>query len=102
MFVYENRVQSENINALYFSCRFSRLSVAFCELAWPCMAFLWSFIVFYGFLWFGWPFFGLLLQIIYLIGLVLFFVTVIDPNSFGLVEKGRDKNYVLEVLNINE
>ena len=32
MFVNENRVQSENITALYFSCRFSWLS-AFCELA---------------------------------------------------------------------
>ena len=45
----ENRVQSENINALYFSCRFSRLCVAFCEISWSCMAFLWSCIAFYGF-----------------------------------------------------
>ena len=49
MFVNENRVQSENINALYFSCRFSQLCVAVCELAWSCMAFLWSCIAFYSF-----------------------------------------------------
>ena len=48
MFVNENRVQSENITASYFSCRFSRLSVAFWELAGSCMAFLWSFIALYG------------------------------------------------------
>ena len=51
MLVNENRVQSENITALHFSFRFSRLFVAFCELAWSCMAFLWSCIASYGFLW---------------------------------------------------
>ena len=35
IFVNENHVQSEHINALYFS----RLCVAFCEISWSCMAF---------------------------------------------------------------
>ena len=47
MFVNENSVQSENITALCFSCRFSRI----------CVAFLWSCIAFYGF-YYGltWPY----------------------------------------------
>ena len=48
LFVNENRVQ---ITALNFSCRFSGLCVAFCELAWSCMTFLWSYMAFYGILW---------------------------------------------------
>ena len=53
MFVNENGVQSENINALYFSCRFSWLCLAFCELAWFCILrlLLGSCMAFYGFLW---------------------------------------------------
>ena len=55
----KNCVQSDKINGLYFSCRFSRLFVAFCELAWSCMAFLWSCIAFYGFYYeLVWPFYG--------------------------------------------
>ena len=60
MFMNENRVLSDNIIALCFLCRFSRLCVAFCELAWSFMA-------------------------KYLIKLVSFFLAVIYPNSFGLV-----------------
>ena len=69
---------------VYFSCRFSRLCVAFCESAWSCMAFLWSCIAFYGFcydlLWYFMVFYGssmvlydLLWQIIYLFGPLSFF-----------------------------
>ena len=50
MLVNKNRVQSENINDLYFSCRFLRLlCLSFCELAWSFMAFLWSCLAFHGF-----------------------------------------------------
>ena len=62
---------------LSFFCRISRPCMAFSDLVWSCMAFLWScmalygrFIIVYGLLW----------QNIDLIGLVSFFLAVIDPN----------------------
>ena len=80
MFAKEYRAKSDKIIALCFSCRFR--CVAFSDLAWSCMAFLWSYMAFYGrFV----VVYGLLWQNIDLIGIVLSFLAVIDPNSFDLV-----------------
>ena len=57
------------------------LNVALYGFLWPCTAFftlygaLWSHMVLYGLLWLN----------IDSIGLISSFLTVIDPNSFGLV-----------------
>ena len=49
-----------------------RISKAFCVLVWPCMAFLWLF-------------YGLKLHFMVFYGRILYFLAVIDPNSFGLI-----------------
>ena len=80
---------------LYFFCRISRSFVAFCNAAWSCKVIygpIWIFMLIYGLLWslvlYGllWSFMAILLfhdrswQNIDLIGLVLSFLEVIDPN----------------------
>ena len=81
----ENRVQSEKSIALYRSCRFSWTFVASFYLIRSCMALLWSFGGFTGLVvpvvWSFVAFECFLLQNINLIGLVQFFLEVIDPNS---------------------
>ena len=66
-------------------------SMAFRDLLWSWMAFSWSCIAFswscMAFVWSCIAFLGLLWQNIDLIGLVLPFLGVIDPNSVDLVSK---------------
>ena len=61
--------------------------IAMCGLLRPSMVLHGLFMVIYGLLW---PFYGLLWQNIDSIGFVLSFLTVIDPNSFGLVSSMWD------------
>ena len=61
---------------------FLTLFTAMCSLLRDCMVFYGLFMVLYDLFI---VIYGLLWQVFYLIGLVLFFLVVIDPNSFGLV-----------------
>ena len=74
---------------LYLFCPISRPFVVFCNVAWPCKVIyspIWPFMVLYGHII---VFYGRSWQNVDLIGLVSSFLAVIDPNSFGLVQKRK-------------
>ena len=61
-------------------------SVAHYGIELPCLPCIWPYVALYGLVW---PFYGLKWDFMVFYGRISFFLVVIDPNSFGLVNTGR-------------